>query len=129
MEEVRPSEVDVTRRLVVCSLLAVFVFGALALVALTLPAVCPGGFHPTVINGVDSLGCTSDATHIAPSSGVRIPVAGTLTRDPRVGLRIWIGLVGLFAAGGLVWAGLGGPSRTESHETDAAPLEDPATGS
>jgi hypothetical protein len=87
----------VRKRLVAIAILAVVISGASIWTAVALPPACPGGFHPR------QAACLSDATHIAPSSGVRIPVA-TTAYDSRVPLRIGIGLGGVLIAAVLVLA-------------------------
>ncbi len=57
----------VTRRFAVLVLAAILVLAAALWVAVVLPDGCPRGFH---IRGVV---CLSNGTHLAPSSGVRIP--------------------------------------------------------
>jgi len=71
---------------------AAVVFVAALAVAVVLPPVCPTGFH------VYGTGCLSNATHVAPSSGVHIPVMAMLTRDRRLVFRGGIAVGGLIVA-------------------------------
>jgi hypothetical protein len=79
------------------ALLAAVVLASSLWMAFGLPDGCPNGFH---VRGVI---CLSDGTHLAPSSGVRIPDAQT-SLDNRWTTRAEVMLVGLFLAGGLVFA-------------------------
>lgn len=78
------------------ALLAAVVLVSSLWVAFALPDGCPNGFH---VRGVI---CLSDGTHLAPSSGVRIPDAQT-SLDNRWTTRAEVVLVGVFLAGGLVF--------------------------
>jgi|GEM_PF-5437550 hypothetical protein len=95
--------------MVVVCVLALVLVGVFAATAAVVPSVCPAGFH---VNGVV---CLSDASHIAPSSGVRIPNAVILQRDPRLTLRFAIALAGLVLAFGMI----GWERGTRRHAGDA----------
>jgi hypothetical protein len=88
---------QVNRRFGVLALLAAVALGSSLWLAFTLPDGCPDGFH---VRGVI---CLSDGTHLAPSSGVRIPDAQTRL-DNRWRLRAEVLLVGAFIAGGIAFA-------------------------
>jgi hypothetical protein len=86
------------RRLVgLLALLAAVVLAASLWVAFAIPDGCPDGFH------VQGVICLSDGTHLAPSSGVRIPDAQT-SLDNRWTTRAEVVLFGVFLAGALVFA-------------------------
>jgi hypothetical protein len=93
------------KRAPILVLLAAIILGSAIVVAVNLPATCPDGYHP-----YSSIACESDATHIAPSSGVRIPVAMT-PPDQRRTLRGEIGMVGFVLASGLLLAAWGERER------------------
>lgn len=82
--------------------LALFVvlgLSAFTATAVVLPPSCPGGFHE-----VSSHTCLSNDTHVAPSSGVRIPDAAKLDLDSRAGLRATLAFVGAALLVGVMWA-------------------------
>jgi hypothetical protein len=87
----------VNRRFGVLALLAAVALASSLWLAFALPDGCPDGFH---VRGVI---CLSNGTHLAPSSGVRIPDAQT-GLDNRWTLRAEVLLVGAFIAGGLAFA-------------------------
>lgn len=92
-------------RLVILSVLAVVVLSASTAAAIALPSVCPSGFHDVVD---PRIACISDGSHVAPSSGVMIPNAAMLKKDPQIALRIEIEIAGLgVGVGLLVLAALG----------------------
>ena len=92
-------------RLVILFVFAVLVLSASTAAAVALPSVCPSGFHDVRDPGI---ACISDGSHVAPSSGVMIPNAAMLTKDPQIALRIKIAIAGLgVGVGLLVLAALG----------------------
>ena len=105
-------------RLVILSVLAVIVLSASMAAAVALPSVCPSGFHEPRRPGI---ACISDGSHVAPSSGVMIPNAAMLKKNPQIALRIKIAIAGLgLGAGLLVLAALGTRPRRSSIDTVVA---------
>jgi hypothetical protein len=93
----------VNRRFPVLCLIALLVSGAGLWAAIALPPACPAGFHP-----YSATYCESDATHIAPSSGVRIPIA-MAPYDARAATKVALA-VGSLAVGAVLVA-IGLPRR------------------
>ncbi|MDP9119551.1 MAG: hypothetical protein M3M93_04625, partial [Actinomycetota bacterium] len=105
---------SVRARSVSLSVLAVLVLSASTAAAVALPSVCPSGFHDVVD---PRIACISDGSHAAPSSGVMIPNAAMLKKEPQIALRIEIALAGLgVGVGLLVLAALG----TRPHRSPAS---------
>ena len=103
-------------RLVILSVLAVIVLSGSVAAAVALPSVCPSGFHEPRKPGI---ACISDGKHRAPSSGVMIPNAAMLEKDPQIALRIKIAAAGLgLGAGLLVLAALGTRPRRSPASID-----------
>lgn len=88
------------KRLIVLGTVAVILVTGATVAAVTLPGACPSSFHT-----YSATNCVSDATHIAPSSGVRIPVA-MAPLDRRMTLRLEIVAVAMLVAGGLLCLGI-----------------------
>jgi hypothetical protein len=87
------------KRLIVLATVAIILVSGATVAAVTLPGACPSSFH-----SYSATSCVSDATHIAPSSGVRIPVA-MAPLDRRLALRLEIVVVAMLIAGGVLWLG------------------------
>ncbi len=103
------------KRLIVLVTVVVMLLSGATVAAIALPDACPSAFHR-----YSATTCISDATHIAPSSGVRIPVAASAP-DRRMTLRLEIVGFAMLVATGLVWAVLHRGRRT-SEPSPAVPL-------
>ncbi len=77
--------------------LAVTVFAGLTTVALALPSACPPATHAS------GTVCVSDGTHPAPSTPSRTIPDYSMSRDPRMGVRVAIALTGSLLAAGFLW--------------------------
>src|SRR5439155_23279861 len=75
-------------RVVALGAVVALILGGFIAGAILLPSVCPGGSREV------GTVCLSNATHLAPSSGIRIPVYSG-PRDARPSLRVGIALMGL----------------------------------
>jgi hypothetical protein len=85
------------KRMIILVTVAVMLPSGAAVAAIALPDACRSSFHRS-----SATTCTSDATHIAPSSGVRIPVAASAP-DRRMTLRLEIVGFAMLVATGLLW--------------------------
>lgn len=103
------------KRLIVLVTVVVMLLSGATVAAIALPDACPSAFHR-----YSATTCISDATHIAPSSGVRIPVAASAP-DRRMTLRLEIVGFAMLVATGLLWAVLHRGRRT-SEPGPAMPL-------
>jgi len=97
------------RIMVLLASAAVVLLGGLTVAAVAIGPSCPSGFYrnasgstsPSETDPILNLGpCTSYATHIAPSSGVRIPRYATVM-DPHLAERLEIGIASVLVAAGL----------------------------
>jgi len=84
------------KRLIVLVTVVTMLLSGATVAAIALPDACPSSFHRS-----SATTCTSDATHIAPSSGVRIPVAASAP-DRRMTLRFEIVGFALLVATGIL---------------------------
>jgi hypothetical protein len=97
---------------IVLVIVGVVVLSGSLIAAIVVGPACPRGWHDQPEGG-----CVTDATHIAPSSGVRLPVAVMMERPSRTRERIGILIVGALSAGILLWFGLSdGLRRAGLHE-------------
>jgi hypothetical protein len=87
----------VRKRLIILVAAVTMLLSGATVAAIALPDACPSSFHRS-----GATTCTSDATHIAPSSGVRIPVAASAP-DRRMTLRLEIVGFAMLVATGLLW--------------------------
>jgi hypothetical protein len=94
------------RGLIAATILAVLVFAGLTAAAFAMPSVCPAASH-----AAGSV-CLSNGTHPAPSGTGMIPDYST-GRDPRLGLRIGVAVLGAVLAAGLVLVGRKEPDGAE----------------
>jgi hypothetical protein len=92
-------QATVKRRVIVLATCAFVILGGSAAGAVLMPSTCPSGWHELA-----SGWCETDATHIAPSSGYRIPDAVMTQRDSHLALRVGLVLLGLSLSLGLIWA-------------------------
>ena len=83
--------------MIILLMVAVMLPSGATVAAIALPDACPSSFHRS-----SATTCTTDATHIAPSSGVRIPVAASAP-DRRMTLRLEIVGFAILVATGLLW--------------------------
>jgi hypothetical protein len=104
-------------RAIVFVVVPVIILVGAATAAVALPGGCPSSFHR--LSGTT---CVSDATHIAPSSGVRIPES-TMPIDQRMTLRLEIVAVALVGAAGFLWIGTGSRRPSEPGQADSTTTE------
>jgi hypothetical protein len=94
----------------------IVLLGASAAGAFVIRPGCPSGWHP----GRTSW-CVTDATHVAPSSGVVIPDEA-MPEPSRTRLRIEIAAGGVLVAGILLWFGLVEVKSERTKETESGAL-------
>jgi hypothetical protein len=102
-------------RLALCSVLAAVAVSAAVSFAVALPPACPPGFH----EGGGNVACISDSTHMAASGTGMIPDAAMLQKDPRLRLRVGIGLLGALTGTCLLVVGFGARTRPGDEFSDA----------
>lgn len=94
---------------------ALVVLGASAAAAINIHPECPSGWHD-----LGTSWCVTEATHLAPSSGITIPDA-TMPRPSRASLRIDVIILGALIATTLLWFGLSRETRPEVQGTANVP--------
>jgi hypothetical protein len=93
---------------------ALVVLGASAAVAIAIHPECPSGWHD-----LGTSWCVTDATHLAPSSGIAIPNE-TMPRPSRASTRIDVIILGVLIATTLLWFGLSGGIHRDKQEAATA---------